>query len=102
MVMRVDRAGMRRGFAGMAMGMEMHRAVVMAVPVEMHAVAPQSPQHMRAEADQHHADRGLDRAGHAFRDRATEQDRGAGKHEQRERMAEPPSQAVLDDIGDMA
>ena len=29
------------------------------------------------------------------------QDGGAGKDEQRQRMAEPPGQAVLDDIGDM-
>ena len=31
-----------------------------------------------------------------------EQDGGAGKDEQRQRMAEPPGQPVLDDIGDMA
>ena len=82
--------------------MEMHRAVAMAVPVKMHAVAPQPPQHMRAEADQHDADGGLDRPGNAFGDRAAEQDGGAGKDEQRQRMAEPPGQPVLDDIGDMA
>ena len=82
--------------------MEMHRAVAMAVPVEMHAVAPQPPQHMGAEADQHEADGGLDRAGDGFGDRMAEQDGGAGKDEQRQRMAEPPGQPVLDDIGDMA
>ena len=82
--------------------MEMHRAVAMAVPVEMHAVAPQPPQHMGAEADQHDADGGLDRPGDAFGNRMAEQDGGAGKGEQRQRMAEPPGQPVLDDIGDMA
>ena len=82
--------------------MEMHRAVAMAVLVEMHAVAPQPPQHMGAEADQHDADGGLDRPGNAFGDRVAEQDGGAGKDEQRQRMAEPPGQPVLDDIGDMA
>ena len=37
-----------------------------------------------------------------FGDRVAEQDGGAGKDEQRQRMAEPPGQPVLDDIGDMA
>ena len=37
-----------------------------------------------------------------FGNRVAEQDGGAGKDEQRQRMAEPPGQAVLDDIGDMA
>jgi hypothetical protein len=31
--------------------------------VEMHPVAPQPPQYVRAEADQHHADGGLERPG---------------------------------------
>ena len=31
-----------------------------------------------------------------------EQNRGAGKGEQRQGMAEPPGQAVLDDVADMA
>ncbi len=31
-----------------------------------------------------------------------EHDRGAGEDEQRQRMAEAPGQAVLDDIGDLA
>ena len=38
----------------------------------------------------------------AFGDGAAEQDGGAGKDEQRQRMAEPPGQAVLDDVADMA
>ena len=57
---------------------------------------------MRAEADQHHADGGLDRPDDALRDRVAEQDRGAGKGEQRQRMTEPSGQPVLDDIGRMA
>ena len=32
----------------------------------------------------------------------TQHDRGPGEDEQRQRMAEPPGQAVLDDIGDLA
>src|SRR5205823_12239124 len=102
MFMRVGGPDMRRGFAGMAMGVEMHRAVAMAMPVKMHPVAPQPPQHMGAKADQHQADGGLDRAGNALGDRAAEQDGGAGKDERSERMAEPPGQPVLDDIGHMA
>src|SRR6266487_1840067 len=102
MVVRMGRTGMRAGFAGMAVGMKMHRAVAMAVPVEMHPVAPQPPQHMRPEADQHDTDGGLDRPGNALGDRAAEQDGTACKHEQRQHMAEPPGQPVFDDIGDMA
>jgi hypothetical protein len=40
--------------------------------------------------------------GNAFGDRVAEQDGGAGKDEQCQRMAEPPGQPVLDDIGHMA
>ena len=100
--MRVGGTDMRRGFAGMAVGVKMHRAVAVAVFVEMHTIAPQPPQHVRAEADQHQADGGLHRSGDRFRDGAAEQNGGAGKHEQRERVAEPPGQPVLDDIGHMA
>src|SRR5207302_5015930 len=58
--------------------------------------------HVRTETDQHQADSGLDRPGNAFRDRAAEQDGGAGKGKQRQRVTEPPGQAVLDDVADMA
>ena len=74
----------------------------MAVAVKMHAVAPQPPQHMRAEPDQHDADGGLHRPRDMLGDRAAEQNRGAGKGEQRQGMAEPPGQAMADDIADTA
>src|SRR6266516_8211449 len=57
---------------------------------------------MGAEADQHQTNGGLERAGNALRDRAAEQDGRAGKDEQGKRVAEPPGQPVLDDIGHMA
>ncbi len=85
----------------MAVGVEMHRAVVMAVLVEMHAVAPQPPQHMGAEADQHDADRALDRAREMFGNGLAEPKRGAGEGEQCQRMANPPGQTMLDDVGDV-
>ena len=93
---------MRHAFAGMAVGVEMNRAVVMAVRVDMHAVAPQPPQQMRAEADQHDADRGLQRRGELFGDGVAEQDRSTRKRKQRQRMPEPPGQPVLDDVADVA
>ena len=46
--MRVGGAGMRQHVAGMAVGVEVNGAIGMAVTVEMHAVAPQPPQHMAA------------------------------------------------------
>ena len=49
--MGVDMLGtrMRNRLAGMAVGVDVNRAVAMAVPMEMDAIAPQPPQHMRAE-----------------------------------------------------
>src|SRR5436190_19030652 len=85
----------------MAVSVEMHGAVVMAVPVKMHAIAPQPPQHMSAETDQHQSHGGLDRPRKVFRKRLAEQYRGPGNGEQCQRMAEPPGQAVLDDVADM-
>ena len=92
---------MRDGFAGMAVGVDMDGPVLVAMSVKMNPVAPQPPQHMRAETDQHDPDRGLDRARKVVGDRLTERQRSAGKNKQRQRMAEPPGQAVLDDIGDI-
>ena len=37
-----------------------------------------------------------------FGDRTAEQDRCTGKGEQRQRMAKPPGETMLDDIADMA
>src|ERR1700694_71998 len=59
MRMGVCGAAMRYGFAGMAMGVDVNRAVAVAVTVKMHALAPQPPQHMGPETDQHDADGGL-------------------------------------------
>ena len=87
--------GMRRGLAGMAVGMEMHRAVAMAMAVKMHPVAPQPPQHMGAEADQHQADSSLIEPGNGFGDDQAEQDGAACKDEQRQRVAKPQVRPCL-------
>ena len=92
---------MRRGFARVAVGVEMHRAVAMTMPVEMHAVAPQPPQHMRAQSYQHEADHGFDRLRHRFRNGAAEQDGGTRERKQGQRVAEPPGQSMFDDVADM-
>src|SRR3954452_21115191 len=93
---------MRDGFVGMAVQMDVPGAVAMAMAVEMHAVAPQPPEHMKAEPDQHDADRGFERTRQIFRHGVAEQDRGAGEHQQRQRMTESPGQAVLDDVANVA
>ncbi len=93
---------MHSRFAGMTVGVDVNRAVAVAMGVKMHAVAPKPPQHMGAETDQHDSDGGLERPGEMFGDGMPEQDRGAGKDEQRHGMAKPPGQAVLDDVADMA
>ena len=53
---------------------------------------------MSAKADKHDADGGLQRARNLLGDRVTYQDCCAGENEERQRVAEPPCQAVLDDI----
>ena len=45
--------------------------------------------------------RRFDRLRDVVGNRMAEQDRGAREHEQRQRMAKAPGQAVLDDVGDM-
>ena len=99
--MAMGRSIMRDGLAGMAMGVQMDGSVLVAMSVKMNPVAPQPPQHMRAETDQHDPDRGLDRARKVVGDGMAERQRSAGKYEQRQRMAEPPGQAMLDDVGDI-
>ena len=99
--MDMSGAGMRNGLAGMAVGVDVNRAVTVAVPVKMHAIAPQPPQHMGAETDQHDADGGLDRARELLGDRVPEQDRRTGKDEQCQGVAEAPGQAVPDDVADV-
>jgi hypothetical protein len=99
--MHVGRAAVRRGFAGMAVRVEVRGAVVVAVLMEMHAVAPQPPQYMGTEADQHDADRALDRSRQMFGDGLAKPKRGAGKGEQCQRMANSPGQTVFDNIDDI-
>ena len=101
MPVRVRSAGMRNVFAGMAVRVDVHRAVAVAVLMKMHAIAPQPPQHMRAETDQHDADGGFQRPRPDLGDRLSEQNRRAGKGEQRQGVAEAPGQAVFEDIADI-
>jgi hypothetical protein len=83
------------------MRVDMYDAVAMAVLVKMHAVPPQPPQHMSAETDQHDADRRLERSRQIFGNGVAEHQRSTSEHEQRQGVAEPPGQAMLDDIADM-
>ena len=86
----------------MAVGVDVYRAVVMAVAMKMHAVAPETPEHVSTEPDQHDADGGLQWTRDMFGDRVAEQQRSTRKDEQGQRMAETPGQAMADDIADMA
>src|SRR6202040_2954692 len=82
----------------MAVRMDMDGAVVVTVLVKMHALAPQPPQHMAAETDEHDADGGLQRPCECFREGAPEPDCGPGNDKQCQGMAETPGQPVLDDV----
>lgn len=82
----------------MTVGVDVDRAVAMAVGVKMHPITPQPPQHMRAEADQHDADGGLQRPRQMLGNSVPEQYRRTGKDEQRQGMAKSPGQAMPDNV----
>ena len=100
--MGVERAAVWRRFSGMAVDVNMHGAIAMVMLVEMNAVAPQTPQHVGAETDQHDADGRLDRARQGFGNGPAKHKRGACKREQCQRMPDPPGETVFDDVGNVA
>ena len=85
----------------MAVSVDMFRAVAMAMQMKMHAVAPQPPKHIGAETNQHDADGGFKRLGQLLGNYLTQYDCRAGEDGKRQRVAEPPCQAMLDDIDDI-
>ena len=98
--MIVAAALVRNGLRRMTVQMKVRSSVAVPVLMEMHAVAPQSPQHMRAEANQHDADGGFQWGRQVFGDRMAEQNCRAGEHEQGDGVTEPPGQPMLDDVTD--
>src|SRR5579872_6243362 len=69
--------------------------------MKMHAITLHPPQYMRAKADQHDPHGRLQRARESFGDRLADQDGCAAENEKRQRMSQPPGQAVLDDVSDI-
>src|SRR5690348_12749479 len=100
--MSMRRAGVRYGFSGMTVGVQMERAIRMHMRVKMNAIAPQPPKHMRAEANQHDADARLDRPRESFGHRVAHQHGNGGKRQQSEAVAESPCQAMFDNVGDFS
>ena len=92
---------MRNGFGAMAVNMKMRGAVAMPMLMEMHAIAPQSPQHMRAEPDQHDSDRCFQRARDVFGDDTAEQNSNARKDKQCDGVTQPPGQPMFDNVTDI-
>src|SRR5687767_10322849 len=84
----------------MAVSVNVPHAIAVLMLMKMHTVTQEPPQHVHAEADQHDPDRRFERLGHIFGNRVSQQDRSAGKDKERERMAQAPGQAMLDDIAD--
>jgi hypothetical protein len=84
----------------MAVCVQMDSAVTVRMRVKMYAIAPEPPKHMRAEADQHDPHAGLDGTRKLFRDRVPQEDGDAGKNQQGDGVAEPPGEAMLDDVAD--
>jgi hypothetical protein len=101
MLMQVRALLMRDRFSHVAVDMDVFGAIATSMQMEMYAIAPQSPQYVCADANQHDTDRSLQRACKMFGDRLIYQDRGTGKNKERQRVAEPPCQPVLDDITDV-
>ena len=102
MRVHMRRVGVRDGIAGVVVQMHVDGTVGMAMRVKVDALARQPPQHMGAKPDQHDTDRRLQRPGEMVGDGMTEQDRGASEGEQGQGVSEPPGQAVLDDVADLA
>ncbi len=86
----------------MTVGVHVDRAVRMQMGVKMHAITPQPPKHMRAKANQHDPDARLDWPRKCFRDRVAQQDGDAGKGQQSEGVAEPPRQAMFDNVANFS
>src|SRR3954453_4421561 len=99
--MDMRRPTMRELFPGMAVGVKMRRAVIMAVAMEMDPVMPEPPQQLQPKPDQHDSNRRLEPVGERIGDDLASEQRRTGKGEQCQRVAEPPGQAVLDDVTDL-
>ncbi len=69
------------GVISMAVGVKMNRSIAMTMGVEMHAVTPQPPKHMRAETYHHDANRALERLRDMFRNRMPQDNGRAGEQE---------------------
>lgn len=67
---------------------------VVLVQMDVDALRAHSPEDVRAEHQQHHADPRLERMGPAIRHRGTEPQARAADQEQRQRMAEAPAGAL--------
>jgi len=77
---------------------QMGRAISMFMKVKMDSFVPQPPEQIAAEDDQHDSNCGLQPISERRRYRMSEQQRRPGKRKKRNRVAEPPGQAVLDDF----
>ena len=89
-------------FSGVGMRVNMHRAIAMAVDVEVNAIPRQADQHPGAQADQHDADEKFQPGGQLFRHGDAEQHHGSADREQGCRMADAPDHPVGDDPPDRA
>src|SRR3569623_1939890 len=92
---------MRNAVSGMTVQVQMLYTITEAMAVKVDAIAPNPPQQMRAQPDQHDAHSGFKRLGHSFRNCVAKQDRRARKNKQRSRVPEPPGQPMPDNIADM-
>ena len=85
-----------------AVGMHVACAVAVLVRAEMHPLAPQPPQHMAAERQQHQPDAELEPIRHVVGKARLEQEAATGHHQQRQRMSKSPERAVQRDAAKAA
>ncbi len=88
---RVFATCMRDAIRDMAVKVQMVGVVAVSMPVKVDAVAPKSPQQMRAQPDQHDTYGGFERLRYMLRDCVAQQDRCAGEDKQGKRVAQSPS-----------
>ena len=78
------------GFAGMAVSMEVRRAVDVAVHVEVNARHDQAPQQVGPQQHQHDADGELEEVRDALGHDAVEREHHGARSEERQRVPQPP------------
>ena len=87
-------------FADVGVGVEMDRAVMMMVDVEVDPLLDQTPQYIDTEPDQHDADQQFKQLRHALGHHGVEDQHDGAEQEQGQGVPQTPGGALADGVGD--